>query len=158
MNIYSYIDGKAKEIDPFALTYGFRLLNDYYIKTEERMFPAFLVALALILALMILNFRNVSDVVISLLTLFIAVIWTFGMAGLFGWNTVEFSSNGIPNISSMRHFGLLAAFSIFLVFVLNLTFVSTLRELLDLRKPGEQKYHINEESMKGSHHRSRSSS
>jgi len=61
------------------------------------------------------------------------------MAGLFGWNTVEFSSNGISNISSMRHFGLLAAFSIFLVFILNLTFVPALRELLDLRKAGRAK-------------------
>ena len=134
-----HIDGKAKEIDPFALTYGFRFLNHYYIKTEGRMFPAFLMAPILILVLMILNFRNVSDVMISLITLFVAVIWTFGMAGLLGWNTVEFSSNGISNISSMRHFGLLAAFSIFLVFILNLTFVPALRELLDLRKAGRAK-------------------
>lgn len=39
----------------------------------------------------------------------------------------------------MRHFGLLAAFSIFLVFILNLTFVPALRELLDLRKAGRAK-------------------
>jgi len=58
---------------------------NYYVKTEERLAPEFLLALVLILALMYLNFRSLGDVAISLITLFLAVVWTFGLAGALGW-------------------------------------------------------------------------
>ncbi|USH00145.1 MMPL family transporter [Thermococcus argininiproducens] len=191
------IESTAKSVDAKTLTYGFKLLNYYYVKTEERLIPAFLIALILILALMILNFKGLSDVAISLTTLFLAMLWTFGLAGLLGWKidvmagmvpililglgidfsfhvlmnyreklketsdpkksaylvlstvgialllamvttVVGFSSNGISKIPSMRHFGFLSAFSILAIFVLNLTFVPAMRELLDLRKAKRQ--------------------
>ncbi|AIF70270.1 hypothetical protein PAP_09470 [Palaeococcus pacificus DY20341] len=186
------IEGIAKGVDQETLTYGIQLLNYYYVKTEERLIPAFLIALVLILALMMLNFRRLSDVAISLITLFLAMLWTFGLAGILGWKVdfmagmvpvlilglgidfsfhvlmnyreeleetsdpkkatylvlstvgialllamittvVGFSSNGISKIPSMRHFGFLSAFSILAIFILNLTFVPAVRELLDLR-------------------------
>ena len=188
------IESIAKNVDPNFLTYGFQLLNYYWIKTEERLIPAFLIALVLILALMVLNFRRFSDVVISLVTLFLAMVWTFGFAGILGWKVdfmagmvpilllglgidfsfhvlmtyreylrktfdprrstylvlstvgialllamittvVGFSSNGISDIPSMRHFGFLSAFSIFSVFLLNMTFVPAVRELFDMKHP-----------------------
>lgn len=175
-----------------ALVYGFKLIDYYYMKTEERLAPAFLMALVLILAVMIINFRRVSDILIAFITLFLGIIWTMGFAGLMGWKidfmagmvpililglgidfsfhvlmgyrerliqvkdpkkatylvlatsgiafllaaittVVGFSSNGISDVPSMRHFGFLAAFGIFSIFLLNMTFVPALREL-DLRK------------------------
>lgn len=192
------IEKIAKNVDPGTLTYGFELLNYYYVKTEEKLIPAFLLALALILTLMAINFRRLSDIAISLGALFIAMVWTFGLAGILGWKldlvagmvpililglgidfsfhvlmeyrerfesgeapksavilvistvgvalflamittVVGFLSNGISEIPSMRHFGVLSAFSIFAVFLLNLTLVPALRELLDTRKPGRRK-------------------
>ncbi|AHL23586.1 efflux RND transporter permease subunit [Thermococcus nautili] len=79
------IEGDALSVDNDSLTYGFHLMNYYYVKTEERLAPAFLLALVLILALMYLNFRSLGDVAISLITLFLAVVWTFGLAGALGW-------------------------------------------------------------------------
>ncbi|NJE60560.1 MMPL family transporter [Thermococcus sp. 21S7] len=187
------IEAIAGNVDADSLTYGFQLLNYYYVKTEERLAPAFVLALLLILALMFFNFRNVGDVLLSLLTLFLAMVWTFGLAGAFGWKldlmagmvpililglgidfsfhvlmgyreklremktpgkamkavlstvgvalllamittVVGFSSNGISDLPSMRHFGFLAAFSIVAIFVLNITFVPAVRVLIDGRR------------------------
>ncbi|WP_148883354.1 efflux RND transporter permease subunit [Thermococcus aciditolerans] len=187
------IETVARGVDASSLTYGFQLLNYYYVKTEERLVPAFVLALILILALMFFNFRNISDVILSLLALFLAMIWTFGLAGALGWKfdlmagmvpililglgidfsfhvlmgyreklretgtsrkamkvvlstvgvalllamittVVGFSSNGISDLPSMRHFGFLSAFSILSVFVLNITFVPAIRVLIDGRR------------------------
>ncbi|MEA1992877.1 MAG: MMPL family transporter, partial [Euryarchaeota archaeon] len=68
-----------------ASIYGFKLLDHYSIEVEKRLVPAFLAALILILIIMAVNFRRISDIAISLSTLFIAIIWTTGFSGLMGW-------------------------------------------------------------------------
>jgi len=189
------IEKIAKEVNPSSLVYGFHLMNYYYAKTEEQFIPAFFVALILILILMFLNFKSIRDVALSLITLFIAMIWTFGFAGALGWKldliagavpililglgidfsfhvlmsyreklkelkprnamkevistvgialllamvttVVGFSSNTISNLPSIKKFGLLSAFSIFSVFLLNLTFVPAIKVVWGSARSGK---------------------
>ncbi len=177
--------------------YGFRLLNHYYVKTEEKVAPAFMFSQILIIVVLFIGFRNFGDIAISLLSLFLAVLWTMGIVGFLRWEldlmssmvpiltfglgidfsfhvllnfkenlkdltvkaamkrtlretgtalflamittAVGFLSNAVSSISSMKHFGFIAAISIFFTFVLNLTFVPAMRILMKNPKKVTQK-------------------
>ena len=63
---------------------SFVVIEDEYKKGTEGMGPLILLALVLIAALIVLFMRSISDLLLTLLGLFVAIMWVVGMEGWLG--------------------------------------------------------------------------